>query len=61
MHQTPWTKSSYSEGREPNCVECRTAENRVQVRDSQHPHLGYMTLPTHAWTALLHAVRIGKM
>ncbi|MFC4561598.1 DUF397 domain-containing protein [Nocardiopsis mangrovi] len=48
-----WTKSSYSEGNGGNCVEvCETPEN-VKVRDTQHRHLGHLTVPSPEWIAFL--------
>ncbi|QVQ54176.1 DUF397 domain-containing protein [Spiractinospora alimapuensis] len=54
MHQ--WHTSSYSQNR-GNCVECRTVTGQVLVRDTQHRHLGHLTLPATEWQAFLHAVR----
>lgn len=53
-----WSKSSFSEGRDPNCVECRTAAaDRVDMRDSQHRTLGHLSFPPTEWHALLGSIR----
>jgi hypothetical protein len=52
-----WQKSSYSGSTNPNCVECRTDGQRVQVRDTQNTGLGHLTVPAPEWRAFLAAVR----
>lgn len=47
-----WRKSSYS-GANPNCVECRTDEGVVQVRDSRNPDLGILSVPPTEWHAFV--------
>ncbi|MDS1271614.1 DUF397 domain-containing protein [Lipingzhangella sp. LS1_29] len=62
MNKVIWHKSSYSPNTDPNCVECRApGPDRMLLRDSQHPELGHLDLPSHEWTALLHAVRTGEV
>jgi hypothetical protein len=39
-------ESSYSGGMD-DCVECRTDQNRVLLRDSRHPAHGQLTFPRH--------------
>ena len=57
-----WTKSSYSGGRNPDCVECRTATaNRIDMRDTQHRSHGYLSFPPAEWRALLGSVRRGEV
>ncbi|QVQ52935.1 DUF397 domain-containing protein [Spiractinospora alimapuensis] len=51
-----WHKSSYSVG-DTNCVECRSDFALVNIRDTQHRHLGHLTIPATEWRAFLHAVR----
>ncbi|QVQ54389.1 DUF397 domain-containing protein [Spiractinospora alimapuensis] len=55
-----WTKSSYSMNGD-NCVECRTDTGQVLIRDTQHRHLGHLTLPATEWRAFLHAVRSDEL
>jgi hypothetical protein len=56
-----WAKSSHSGATNPDCVECRTDNGRVHIRDTQHRHLGHLELPESAWRALLGAVRRGEL
>lgn len=56
-----WTKSSFSEGRDPNCVECRTDQERILLRDSRHPSHGHLAFSGAEWTAFLHALREGDL
>lgn len=44
MRYQQWRKSSYSGGSSGACVECRTDPGRVLIRDTQHRHLGYLTI-----------------
>jgi hypothetical protein len=52
-----WTRSSYSNNSGGECIECRTDQDRVLVRDSQHPAHGHLAFPGTEWAAFLHAVR----
>jgi hypothetical protein len=52
MNET-WQKSSYSGSTSPDCVECRTDQGRVLLRDSQHPDHGYLAVPGPEWRAFL--------
>ncbi|MBB4934989.1 hypothetical protein F4561_005883 [Lipingzhangella halophila] len=52
-----WRKSSYSGGNNPNCVEVRERSTETDIRDSQNPHHGHLTIPTHEWQALLTDVK----
>ncbi|MDS1270733.1 DUF397 domain-containing protein [Lipingzhangella sp. LS1_29] len=61
MLNQDWTKSSYSQRGESNCVECRTDTGRVFLRDSQHPAHGNLTLSLPEWQAFLRAVREGEV
>ncbi|QVQ51134.1 DUF397 domain-containing protein [Spiractinospora alimapuensis] len=54
--RSQWHKSSYS-GPKGDCVECRGDTHQVLVRDTQHRHLGHLTLPATEWQAFLHAIR----
>ncbi|MDS1270760.1 DUF397 domain-containing protein [Lipingzhangella sp. LS1_29] len=55
-----WYKSSHSGGNN-DCVECRTTEGRVEVRDSRYPDLGHFSFPPSEWRALLGSVRRGEV
>jgi hypothetical protein len=48
-----WTKSSYSGGRNPDCVECRAEESRVLVRDTRHREHGALAFAAAEWRAFL--------
>ncbi|MBB4931330.1 hypothetical protein F4561_002150 [Lipingzhangella halophila] len=52
-----WRKSSYSEGHGGNCVECRTDQGRVHVRDTRHREYGSLAFPAPEWRAFLAAAR----
>ncbi len=52
-----WTKSSYSSGANPNCVECRTDNNRVLVRDTGNRGHGHLSFPPAEWRVFLAEVR----
>lgn len=56
-----WHKSSYSTGGNANCVECRSDQDRVLVRDSQHPAKGHLAFSGTEWAAFLRAVRNGAL
>jgi hypothetical protein len=56
-----WTTSSYSGGRNPDCVECRNDHDRVLIRDTRHRDLGQVDVPVGEWRALLAAVRAGEL
>ncbi|QVQ54124.1 DUF397 domain-containing protein [Spiractinospora alimapuensis] len=58
MIDDTWQKSSYSGNVRQSCVEVRLAQGiSVNLRDTQHRHLGHLTLPTTEWQAFLYAVR----
>jgi hypothetical protein len=48
-----WTKSSYSTGGDANCVECRTEQSRVLLRDTQHRSHGHLEFSAVEWRAFL--------
>lgn len=54
---TTWRTSSYSYGNGGNCVEVAECAREVLVRDTQHRHLGHLTLPATERQAFLHALR----
>ncbi|WP_236541564.1 DUF397 domain-containing protein [Spiractinospora alimapuensis] len=56
-----WVTSSYTGGDHPNCVECRTDQERVLIRDTQNRGQGHLSVPVAEWRALLGAVRRGEM
>jgi hypothetical protein len=47
-----WRKSSYS-GTNGNCVEIGWGSGVAAIRDSKNPDAGSLTLPNHAFHALL--------
>jgi hypothetical protein len=53
MPDTHWFKSSYSSSGNDQCVEVRITDAAVDVRDTKARESGALTLPAHAWTALL--------
>ncbi|QVQ53889.1 DUF397 domain-containing protein [Spiractinospora alimapuensis] len=61
MLDPSWAKSSYSTGGSANCVECRSDLGQVNIRDTQHRHLGHLTVPATEWRAFLHAVRENEL
>ena len=61
MSSDSWRTSSYSGGTNPDCVECRTTDGQVQVRDTQHRSLGHLSFPPTEWRALLGSVRRGEV
>jgi hypothetical protein len=56
-----WKKSTYSNQTGGECVECRSDDGRVLVRDSQHPTHGHLAFPGTEWAAFIHAVREGGL
>ncbi|MFK0115116.1 DUF397 domain-containing protein [Streptomyces sp. NPDC090994] len=52
-----WTKSSYSTGDGPDCVEIATPDQKGQgpvlIRDSKDPARGHLTVAPTTWTAFL--------
>ncbi|WP_416873453.1 DUF397 domain-containing protein [Kitasatospora sp. SC0581] len=58
MSQNQWQKSSFSSSGEL-CVEVRTANGAVELRESDEGHLTLRTTPT-AFAALLQATRAGE-
>lgn len=52
-----WRTSSHSGPDGGNCVECRTTDTRVQIRDTRHRHLGHLSVPAAEWRAFIHALR----
>ncbi|WP_344973885.1 DUF397 domain-containing protein [Salinactinospora qingdaonensis] len=52
MIDQSWKKSSFS-GANPNCVECRTDSEAVDIRDTQHRHLGQISISSQEWRAFL--------
>ncbi|MEV7936947.1 DUF397 domain-containing protein [Kitasatospora sp. NPDC088264] len=58
MTDTNWQKSSYS-GASNECMEIRTADGLVEVRESDQGHLIIPTTPAH-FTAFLQAAKSGE-
>ncbi|RNL86791.1 DUF397 domain-containing protein [Halostreptopolyspora alba] len=51
-----WRKSTYSDTG-GQCVECRSNERRVDVRDTQNRGTGYLTFPASEWSAFLRDIQ----
>ncbi len=49
-----YRKSSYSSGRQENCVEVADLAAGVAVRDSKFPDHSHLLFPGPEWVALLH-------
>ncbi|MFJ2809381.1 DUF397 domain-containing protein [Kitasatospora sp. NPDC087271] len=58
MTNTEWQKSSFS-GNVENCVEVRTANGLVELRESDEDHLTLPTTPAH-FAAFLQAAKAGE-
>ncbi|ASU82049.1 DUF397 domain-containing protein [Nocardiopsis gilva YIM 90087] len=54
-------KSSYSQVGNNDCVEVADAPGVSAMRDSQHPHLGYLEFVSGEWVALVASVRRGEI
>ncbi|QVQ52198.1 DUF397 domain-containing protein [Spiractinospora alimapuensis] len=52
-----WHTSSFSNASGGNCVEVAEGPRAVNIRDTQHRHLGHLAVPATEWRAFLHAVR----
>ncbi|WP_017624900.1 DUF397 domain-containing protein [Nocardiopsis chromatogenes] len=51
-------KSSYSSGKQENCVEAAVADGRVTaVRDSQNRAFGHLTVPAAEWNVFVEALK----
>ncbi|MFJ7276269.1 DUF397 domain-containing protein [Kitasatospora sp. NPDC098663] len=58
MTDTKWQKSSFS-GSVENCVEVRTVDGLVELRESDEGHLTLPTTPAH-FAAFLQAAKAGE-
>ncbi|MFF2143044.1 DUF397 domain-containing protein [Kitasatospora sp. NPDC058190] len=58
MRDSMWQKSSYS-GASNECVEVRTANGAVELRESDEGHIIIRTTPT-ALADLLHGIKAGE-
>ncbi|WP_184293188.1 DUF397 domain-containing protein [Nocardiopsis algeriensis] len=56
-HELAFHKSSYSSGRQENCVEVAETPSGAAMRDTQNRSLGHLTFPKQEWSALLIATR----
>lgn len=53
-----WTKSSYSDGADADCVEYLVlTAGEVAVRDSKAPSRGAFVFPTPSWLTFVNAVK----
>ncbi|MFE9246430.1 DUF397 domain-containing protein [Nocardiopsis sp. NPDC006938] len=57
-HELTFAKSSYSSGRQENCVEVAGTPAGAAVRDTQNRELGHLVYPSSEWAALLNTTRI---
>ncbi|GHF64702.1 DUF397 domain-containing protein [Kitasatospora xanthocidica] len=58
MPQTQWQKSSFSSSGE-NCVEVRSVDGAVELRESDEGHTILRTTPA-ALASLLHGIKAGE-
>jgi hypothetical protein len=58
MTSSEWQKSSFS-GNGNDCVEVRTTDGAVELRESDEAHLILRTTPT-TLAALLHGIKAGE-
>ncbi|ASU83636.1 DUF397 domain-containing protein [Nocardiopsis gilva YIM 90087] len=61
MDALNWSKSSYSGGGNPDCVEVARRPAEAHVRDTQNRHLGHLTIPAQEWSAFLSGVRTDRL
>ncbi|MEU0214386.1 DUF397 domain-containing protein [Streptomyces sp. NPDC006265] len=54
---TGWTKSSYSEGGNAQCVETLHVGTELAVRDSKAPEKGAFVFPASSWMSFVAAVK----
>ncbi|MER7581992.1 DUF397 domain-containing protein [Kitasatospora sp. NPDC097691] len=59
MTDSDWQKSSFS-GNVENCVEVRSADGAVELRESDEGHIILRTTPA-ALAALLHSAKAGEL
>ena len=55
-----WRRSSYSQGADATCVEVAVDDDRVTVRDSDHPAGPELHFSLDEWRAFLLGVRAGE-
>ncbi|MFH8386452.1 DUF397 domain-containing protein [Kitasatospora sp. NPDC018058] len=58
MSQNQWQKSSFSSSGD-NCVEVRTSDGVIELRESDEGHLILRTAPT-TFAALLQGIKAGE-
>ncbi|MFL1382066.1 MULTISPECIES: DUF397 domain-containing protein [unclassified Nocardiopsis] len=57
MSHLKFRKSSYSSGRQENCVEVADFDSGFAVRDTQNRDAGHLAFDRAEWAALLSATR----
>jgi hypothetical protein len=57
MINRTWTKSTYTNQAGGECVECRTEEDRVLLRDTKNRERGHLSFPLNEWQALITAIQ----
>ena len=60
MNETPWIKASASSGDSPDCVEMRTHDGMVEVRDSKDPHGAVLRFHAAEFAAWLDGAKSGE-
>ncbi|GAA4939344.1 hypothetical protein GCM10023224_21000 [Streptomonospora halophila] len=55
-----WSKSGYSNAGS-ECLECRTEQSAVRVRDTQHRDLTTLPFPPDAWHEFISGVKSGDL
>jgi hypothetical protein len=58
---SPWFKSSYSDGAGNNCVEVAVMEPGVGVRDSKDKQGPALVVPATGWSSFVALVRSGDV
>jgi hypothetical protein len=57
---TPWRKSTRSGGNGGQCVEVRTHDGRIQVRDSKNPTGPVLVFTPAEWDAFVGGAKDGE-
>ncbi|MFC4563109.1 DUF397 domain-containing protein [Nocardiopsis mangrovi] len=61
MSTKDWAKSSFSKGGADNCVECRSHDRAVRMRDTQHQDLGHLEFGAAEWGRFIRGVRADSL
>jgi hypothetical protein len=60
MSENPWIKAAASSGNSPDCVEMRTHEDMIEVRDSKDPHGPVLRFRAAEFAAWLDGAKSGE-